>query len=793
VLGYSLPSQPTPFVGREQELAEIATLLATPACRLLTLTGPGGIGKTRLAIEASARAGDFKDGVYFVSLHALPSSDRIVPTLAETLAFTLYGEQFLKLQLLNYLSMKNLLLVLDSFDHLLDGAPLLPDILTTAAGVKIMVTSRERLHLQEEWVLDVGGLLYPPSEAEESLERYSAIQLFLLSARRAHAAFKPGDAEWPAIVRICQRVEGIPLGIELSAAWVRTLPCRAIADELERSPDILTTTLRNLPEQHQSMRAVFDYSWNRLDDDEQTVFRKLPVFQGSFTRQAAEQVAGASLPVLASLVDKSMLRVDTQGRYLQHEVLRQYVEDRLNRSGEADAARDAHCAYYTAWLHRLAADLKGPNQAQALAQIESEIANVRAAWRWAVARGKEREILQSLDSLAIFYQIRSRFHEAEEAFGQAASRLEPTDGEALAHAILLQDWYCHFDADPLKRRYRVVRGVSILRRVGFQRAVGMIFEMLCFRAEALGGDEAVYQLLEDSLAAFRQSQDGWRTAWALHGLGLAAYRTGQFEQAEQLQRDSLAAFRAIGDRWGATWALNTLGEWAQSQGRYDDARRCFEETRAVCRELGDPGGIAWSLGRLGIIADALREYDSARQYLAEILTTKLEAGSAWLISDHEIYLMARALEAEGQAERAVEMLAFFLSHADISLPLHRLQDKAVECLNSLKSSLPPEVFDAAMQRGQASDLETVALSILKPLSGAGQAVAASQPLREPLTERELEILRLLADGYSNRETADQLVLAVSTVKWYTNQIFSKLNVHSRTQAIARARELKLLA
>ncbi|HLA43443.1 MAG TPA: AAA family ATPase, partial [Aggregatilineales bacterium] len=396
---HNLPSQPTAFIGREAELAEISDLLAAPDCRLLTLTGPGGIGKTRLGLEAARLITDenvpataFSHGVYFVPMQPLTSTDFIIPTIANSLKFIFYDERDPRVQLLDYLHSKHLLLVMDNFEHLLDSADLLPEILAYAPAVKILVTSRERLRLQEEWVLDIHGLPFPEQDDIEAVEDYTAIQLFVQNARRA--GYIPQASDAGAIMQICRLVEGIPLAIELAAAWVRILPCEAIAREVEHSLDILTTSLRNVPEKHRSMHAVFEHSWNLLSENEQAVFRKLSVFRGGFRREAAEAVTGANLAILASLVDRSMLRMDTDGRYSLQELLRQYAHYQLDCAGETESTGDAHCAYYAGFLDRRVPVLKGPDQIKALDEIETELDNVRVSWRRAVAQGKQCEIEQ---------------------------------------------------------------------------------------------------------------------------------------------------------------------------------------------------------------------------------------------------------------------------------------------------------------------------------------------------------------------------------------------------------------
>ncbi|MFN8376606.1 MAG: AAA family ATPase [Anaerolineae bacterium] len=343
-----LPTTHTSFIGRDVEYREIAQLLSNSPCRLLTLVGPGGIGKTRLALEAM-RQFSFPHGVYFVSLQSLTSPAFMLSTLADALGFQFYSGADPKQQLLHYVSEKSLLLVLDNLEHLLEGVTLLSDMLAAAPRIRILATSRERLNLREEWVLEVKGLQFPPTDAELNLEPYSAIHLFLQHTRRANVNFTLTDAQKPAVIRICRLIGGMPLAIELSATWVKVLSCEQIAHEIERSLDILETGARNIEPRHRSMRAVLDQSWHLLSHAERDTCRRLSVFRGSFSREAAEYVAGTSLRVLTALLDKSLLRLSENGRYDLQELVRQYAEEELaERPGEREQVCSA-LLLWTSW------------------------------------------------------------------------------------------------------------------------------------------------------------------------------------------------------------------------------------------------------------------------------------------------------------------------------------------------------------------------------------------------------------------------------------------------------------
>lgn len=403
----NLPRPVTPFIGRESEIIRLVELLSHDDCRLLTLTGPGGIGKTRLALEVTQHQnGDFRDGYCFIPLQPLSSPQFILSAIAEGLPFHFScTSSALFEQVLDYLSDKSLLLIMDNFEHLLEGVDLVSDILFHAPSVKILTTSRERLNLVEEWVYEVGGLSFPTNESESDVEIYGAVQLFMHNARRVHSGLKLTQAQRPAVSRICRLVGGMPLGIELASAWARALPCAVIADAIQHSLDILETPARNVAPRHRNMRAVFEPTWNRLTEPERVVFKKLSVFRGSFTLQAAEVVARASRSTLLALVDKSLLQVDDSVRYSVHELLRQYGEEQLNLSPQTrEQTLDLHRVYYMKLLAHCQNQIVFlGEQQEGVATIGEELENVRPAWQRAVEQGQIEEIAAGGEGLWGFY------------------------------------------------------------------------------------------------------------------------------------------------------------------------------------------------------------------------------------------------------------------------------------------------------------------------------------------------------------------------------------------------------
>jgi len=424
----SLPSESTSFIGRSAELTALTRLLADPQCRLLTLLGPGGIGKTRLALAvAAAHTAAFADGVAFVPLASLSTPNQIVSAIGDTLGLSFAGQPDSTAHLLDYLRERHILLMLDNFEHLLDGADLVAEILAHAPHLTILVTSRERLNLQAEWVFDVDGLAYPSEESHASgvphsladLTHYSAVQLFVQRATQVQPGLALDEATLTTIVRICQHIAGMPLAIELAASGIRTLPLAEIERQIRTHLDVLSTTLRDVPARHRSMRAVFDHSWQVLSEEERALFSHLAVFRGGWTLAAAEQVAGATLVGLTTLIDKSLVRQDiaeawssaeqtvpnaaVQPRFIMLEPLREYALAQLVARGETEALGRAHAHYYLTLAETVAAQWDTPTVAAAIAQFNREHDNMRAALQW--ARDAEPSLgLQLAGALSKFWK-----------------------------------------------------------------------------------------------------------------------------------------------------------------------------------------------------------------------------------------------------------------------------------------------------------------------------------------------------------------------------------------------------
>jgi predicted ATPase/DNA-binding NarL/FixJ family response regulator len=798
---HNLPAPPTPFIGRADELAENSALLADPSCRLLTLVGPGGAGKTRLAVEVAAYIDSFRDGIYFVSLQPLNSSEFLVDAIVDALNLSLQGQDTLRVQLLNSLRDKQMLLILDNFEHLLDGADLVVAALAAAPDIKILVTSRESLNLQEEWVRRIEGMGYPNNDSVDDIEAYSAVKLFMERAWRVRADFD----EPSCAIRICQMVNGIPLAIELAAAWLKSLSCEQVISEIQRNLDFLATSWRDIPERHRSVRAVFDHSWHLLSAEEQHVFSRLSVFRGGFRPEAAARVTGASLHILASLVDKSMLRVNRSGRYDLHELLRQYAEEKLSETNSVrDEIQDRHTTYYLDFVHETEAKLKGPEQIAALDEIEADLDNIRTAWQRASALKREQELNRAVDGLALFYMMRSRAVEGERVLGQTLHDLGQVEN-ALSAKVLLFLARFELTRDSDKSIELAQRGLTLSHiylppgEAGFALAlIQHAIAALSYSGKDSYSDET--RQLEKNLTACHQEGDRWGEAWLLYCLGALALESKNYDEAHQFSQESASIFRALGNSWAATFPLGSLAQMLTESGRYEEARELIYEVQATNRTMGDLQGIIYTSWQLAEIAYVQGDDRSLKSHVREALQIALEiqSYSAWLLLFSP--LIVHLLTKIGATEQAVELAACESAAFNHMTHKTRLVDSAhqrvVEQLRVLQAELPSPVFVNAKRRGEASDKEAFTRDLLEvflvDVKKSPAVGVRSQGLIEPLSERELEVLRLIAEGLTNGEIADKLVIAVGTVKAHTKNIYDKLTVHTRTQAVARAKKLNLV-
>ena len=435
----NLPVATTPFIGRAAELTDLVHLLAHPSSRLLTLLGPGGIGKTRLALAVAsqvitAQQRVFLHGVHFVALADTDTAAQFVSTLAQALALTVQPQSPAADQICHYLRDKELLLVLDNFEQLLDDTSLafVTKLLQTAPDVKLLLTSRVRLNLQGEQLYWLQGLHFPIAQANReplpltALRQYTGIQLFIEATQRVQPAYRLTEEDARAIAAICQLVQGMPLAIELAAAWMSILTPADIAAEISRNLDFLAGEMHDLPLRQRSMRAVFDTSWRLLQPDEQVVIQQLAVFHGGFTRAAAQSVTGATLPLLMSLVHKAFLSQSMTARFEVHELVRRYATDKLMQTADKSTAlRDRHTTYYAAYLAQLPSGWGRAAQPDAAAFLQ-ELANLRTAWLWAVAQLQVEPLAQMMNKLAHFYDIYRPKPEGEAIFRPAAEKLLAT-------------------------------------------------------------------------------------------------------------------------------------------------------------------------------------------------------------------------------------------------------------------------------------------------------------------------------------------------------------------------------
>jgi predicted ATPase/Flp pilus assembly protein TadD len=635
---HNLPAQPTPFVGREKEFQEVVSTVENPGYRLINIVGPGGVGKTRLALQVAAeKIEKFHNGVYFIPLDTMNvgSVQFLVFTIANALNFSFYSREDPKIQLINYLREKEMLLIMDNFEHLVGEAELLTEIFKTAYKIKFLITSRERLRLKGEHIVELGGMDHPRSDTDPDFEGYSAVRLFIQSARCVKPDYELNPADRAALVRIFRRVEGIPLCIELAASWMRSLNPTEIVQELEKNIDFLESTVQDMPKRHRSLRAVFDYSWELLTVLEKQLFRKLSVFSGGFTREAAELVCDANLQTLSLMVDKSLLRRNPNGRYEMLTVLRQYASEKLARDPkEKEAAQDRHCVYYAGQLEKYRAIYRSGGEERFLTGIGDDIENYKLAWIRAVEQGRDQEIDQALISLYNFYEMRGWLQEGEELLRIAVESLKK-----------------RFTARPVERPQRLLLGRvnaywgSINRYLGqFAKARAILDESVkllpedCFNESMLVmnelgviayriGDFKLARQIHEQVLALRESAGEPRgIAVSLNNLAIVAHEMGDNEIAIQLHERALRLRTEAGDNRGRAASLNNLANVLTKVGRNDEARAFYEQSLEIRRKINDRAGIASCLNNLGAVQETAGNYPEAERLYLESLAIKRDIG-----------------------------------------------------------------------------------------------------------------------------------------------------------------------
>jgi len=589
---HNLPVQTTPFVGREREQRELAHLLTDPTIRLVTILGPGGIGKTHLSIETASTLLDrYQHGIYFIPLAPLSEPGSMVATLAANIGLTFEKDKSSpQEQLLEYLRPRDILLVCDQSSE--------------------------------------------------------ALQLFIQTGQRVCPGFVPTAADWSSIQQICQLVGGMPLGLILAASWLEVLSCAEIIAEIKESLDFLASDLRDLPERQRSLQAVFDSTWQRLSQSEQDVFKKLAIFNGGFTRNAAQAVAGASLATLTILNHKSLIRHNGNGRYEIHELLRQYALAAL--ADQAAAVRDAHSAYYCTFLQEREGALKGAGQQATMTEIEADGENVRAAWQWATRTGHVEKLSHAIESLGLFYLWQSRFEEGRVLCEQTLTHLEKIQPQRevssevscevpcntgpklfpqsaqLRYGIRAAVWQSrfqrslprHMSSQEILRQARIWLEHSALEDLDTRAEEA---QLLLEEAEAIAQWDRHWRLeqVEQSLNLFDRLSDNWSVAYGLDLLGRGLRETGQLANSEQRIEDGLALRQKIGDTRGIASSLANLANTVANMGRFEEAAQLYRQSITLFTELNDLSEQAYQTGRLAAALVHNGQFEESFQLLDE--------------------------------------------------------------------------------------------------------------------------------------------------------------------------------
>lgn len=755
-----IPLQTTSLVGRETELAALEKRFNDPQCRLLTLTGIGGIGKTRLAIEfATRKQAGFPGGVFYIPLAPVNSPEKIVPTIADVLEVGFSGPNDPQEQLFNYIAREitqNALFVFDNLEHLLvpispqddkiGVVALVAEMLHRLPYVKILGTSRERLNLQGEWTYELHGLSVPSTDYIGSLEEYDAITLFLGIAQRVKADFQITLAEQLPLVHICQLVEGVPLAIELAAAWVSVLSCEEIAQEIKANLDFLTSSMHDIPERHRSIRATFDHSWKLLSDEEREVLCQLSVFRGGFDRQAAHQIAAASLPILASLSAKSLVRRTEGGRYDLHEVIRQYAFAHLSQHACKPDTHKRHGEYYLTLLKSHEGLLKSASQQEAMRDLTVEIDNIRSAWEWAIEHEMFNLLGEAGRAFGWYFEIAGLYREGIDQLerlvrsvqsSSQASQWERVLGLALLHEALL--YFRKGEFQHAQKLYE--ESIAVLRPTGDQNLLmdALIFLGILLHLSGEYGRAEI--MVEEGLVYARYNKDLWFEAYAINNLGYITSLKGNYQEGYKQMLDSLEKWRKVGDPHYIALCLNFMVPTQIQLGHYEEAKASMQESIQLCEQSKNRWGLGTAYRYLGWACLGAGQFTEAKAHLLKSLEIFHEFSEGW---DHartlnylgeatrlegdpaearkiyqqtlqasleaqsipialDAFLGISHLEAQaGEKENALVLCSYILNHPASE---GETRSRAEQLRNTLERQLNPEQVEAARSQAAEKDFE----------------------------------------------------------------------------------------
>jgi predicted ATPase/DNA-binding CsgD family transcriptional regulator len=862
----NLPLQMTPLIGREQEITIALQLLQREEVRLLTLTGPGGTGKTRLALQVAAELSDrFADGVYFVNLAPLNDAGLVVTTIAQTLAIKeLAGQTLLEL-LKASLHWKHVLLLLDNFEQVIEAAVDVAALLAACPLLKVLVTSRAALHVRGEQEYAVPPLAVPdPKYLPDlvTLAQYEAVALFLQRAQAVKPAFQLTDANTPAVAEICVRLDGLPLAIELAAARIKVLPPQELLTRLGQRLTVLTGGARDAPARQQTLRNTIAWSYQLLGAAEQGLFQRLSVFVGGCTFEAIEAVctaldikssAGQVFDGVASLIDKSLLQQTEQEedepRLVMLETIREYGLECLRESGEMETTWQAHAEYYLVLAEEAESELVGPQQVAWLERLEREHDNLRAAMRWILEQWEiwhHREMALRLGgALQRFWEVRGHWSEGWSFLERALAGRKGVAVHVQMKALNAAAHLAYVKGDTDRAAALSEECLARCREIGdiagIAHSLGLLGSLAWRRYDFV----EAYSLNEESLALFKEVKDREGIAWALNNSAVQLGQQGEFDKAISLNEESLALFRELGHIEGIAWALfNLANVLFLSHGDPARVHTLLEENLALCKKMGHKEGIAQALGLLsqvflqqgdaikacslleesvvlsrelgnrsitwlpivlGKVASSEGDFAAARAIYEESMIITLEGGDRMNIAEF-LEGLAATLVTQGEPVWAARLWGTVKSLRDsIGMPLPPVYRADYERSVAIAhASLGEKAFAKAWAEGRTMSPEQVfaayttqgpaTIPSTSTILGQASVPPATSTVTYPdgLTSREVDVLRLVAQGLTDAQIVEQLIISPRTVNSHLTSIYSKIGVSSRTAATRYAIECHLV-